>query len=74
MRIILDPLQQREPKNNGYQNNRENDAERNKADRQALPRPSELFCSTLSTDIDLNEPLRSEVYVVEPLKGQRKLQ
>ena len=32
---MLEPLQQWEPKNNGYPNKRENDAERNKADRQA---------------------------------------
>jgi hypothetical protein len=67
-------LQQWQPKNNGYPNKRENDAERNKADRQASHDLLDVFVRRLQQISALMSLLRRQCMPFEPLKGQRELQ
>jgi len=67
-------LQQWEPKNNGYPDKRENDAERNKADRQGSDNLLDIFVRRLQQLSALMSLLRRQCMPFEPSKGQRKLQ
>jgi len=67
-------LQQWEPKNNGYPDKRENDAERNKADRQGSDNLLDIFVRRLQQLSALMSLLRRQCMLFEPLKGQRELQ
>ena len=70
----LEPLQQWQPKNNGYPNKRENDAKRNKADWQASHDLLNFFIRRLQQLSALMSLLRRQCMPFEPLKGQRELQ
>jgi hypothetical protein len=67
-------LQQWEQKNNGYPNKRENDAERNKADRQARHDLLNFFVRRFQQMWALVSLPRRKCMPFEPLQGQRKLQ